>query len=169
MRINASALLVLPICFLFTPWLLAQSSIQPPPNQQPILTADGKGVQIYVCRNVSGVMQWAFQAPEAKLLDASGKEIGTHGAGPSWMVQDGSSVKGLLLAKSDAPVPGDIPWLLLKANGHQGAGILGKVEYIRRSETHGGIAPAAGCDAEHLGVTVRIPYTAKYTFYAPSL
>ena len=112
------------------------------------------------------VLQWAFQAPDARLFDTSGNEIGTHSAGPIWKVQDGSSVKGQLVEKSDAPEPGNIPWLLLKADGHEGAGILSKVEYIRRSETHGGIAPASGCDAEHSGVTVRTPYTATYTFYA---
>jgi hypothetical protein len=166
MRINAFALLVFMIYLVHGPSVLAQNSVQPPVTQQPILTADGKGVQIYTCQNVSGVLQWAFQAPEAKLFDTSGKEIGTHSAGPIWKVQDGSSVKGQLVEKSDAPEPGNIPWLLLKAAGHEGAGILSKVEYIRRSETHGGIAPASGCDAEHSGVTVRTPYTATYTFYA---
>jgi hypothetical protein len=169
MRINAFPLLVFMIYLVHGPSVLAQNSVQPPVTQQPILTADGKGVQIYTCQNVSGVPQWAFQAPEAKLFDTSGKEIGTHSAGPIWKVEDGSSVKGQLVEKSDAPEPGNIPWLLLKAAGHEGAGILSKVEYIRRSETHGGIAPASGCDAEHLDVTVRIPYTAMYTFYAPQV
>jgi Protein of unknown function (DUF3455) len=167
MRINACALLVFMTYVVLTSSVFAQNSTQPPPNQQPILTADGKGVQIYTCQDVSGVLHWNFQAPEAKLFDTSGKEIGAHGAGPVWKLQDGSSVKGQLVEKGDAPEPGDIPWLLLKAAGHEGAGMLGKVEYIRRSETHGGIAPAAGCDAEHVGVVARIPYTAVYTFYAP--
>jgi hypothetical protein len=169
MRINAFPLLVFMIYLVHGPSVLAQNSVQQPVTQQPILTADGKGVQIYTCQNVSGVPQWAFQAPEARLFDTSGKEIGTHSAGPIWKVEDGSSVKGQLVEKSDAPEPGNIPWLLLKAAGHEGAGILSKVEYIRRSETHGGIAPASGCDAEHLDVTVRIPYTAMYTFYAPQV
>ena len=41
-----------------------------------------------------------------------------------------------------------------------------KVEFIRRSDTHGGIAPPAGCDAQHLNVTADVPYTATYTFYS---
>jgi hypothetical protein len=168
MRINALVFRALLVFLLPEAAIFAQNSTQPPLNQQPILTAVGKGVQIYTCRDAPGVLQWAFQAPEATLFDASSREIGTHGAGPIWKIQDGSSVKGALLAKTDAPDPGNIPWLLLKADDHEGVGILAKVDYIRRSETHGGIAPPSGCDAERLGVTVRVPYTATYTFYAPA-
>ena len=49
----------------------------------------------------------------------------------------------------------DIPWLLLKGDG--------SFEYIRRSETHGGVAPAGSCE---VGRTERIAYSATYTFYA---
>jgi hypothetical protein len=44
-----------------------------------------------------------------------------------------------------------------------------KVEFIRRSDTHGGTAPSTGCDAEHLNAIVRVPYTATYTFYSAKL
>jgi hypothetical protein len=48
----------------------------------------------------------------------------------------------------------------------EGKGVLSAVEYIRRSETHGGVAGGVGCDPEHSGAIARIPYTAVYTFYA---
>jgi hypothetical protein len=99
-------------------------------------------------------------------LDAAGKEIGTHGAGPIWKSADGSLVKGQLVASNKAPEAGDIPWLLLKSSGHEGDGVLSKVEYIRRSETHGGVAPSSGCDSGHLDATARTAYSATYTFYA---
>ena len=54
----------------------AQSDTKPPEDQRAVLTATGKGVQIYTCQNA----QWVFQAPEATLFDSAGKEIGTHGA-----------------------------------------------------------------------------------------
>ncbi len=41
-----------------------------------------------------------------------------------------------------------------------------KVEFIRRSDTHGGIAPLTGCDSQHLNISARVPYTATYTFYS---
>jgi hypothetical protein len=140
----------------------AQNDTQPPPNQHPALTVTGKGVQIYSCQNVSGKPQWVLQAPEAKLFNTAGVELGTHGAGPIWTMKNDSSVKGTVVAKSDAPAAGDIQWLLLKATG--GTGGLRNVEFIRRSETQGGMAPAGRCEIGH---TERVPYSATYTFYQP--
>ena len=145
--------------------VFAQNSLEPPAEQKATLTVKGDGVQIYACKDASGGAQWTLVAPDAKLLDASGKVVGTHGAGPFWKSVDGSLVKGQVLAKNNAPRPGDVAWLLLKASGHEGDGVMSKVEYIRRTETHGGAAPAAGCDAQHLNAQVRVPYTATYTFY----
>src|SRR5271163_86114 len=154
-------------CILVILPALAQDGTQPPAGQQAVLTVKGDGVQIYVCKQVDGAAKWVFQAPEARLLDAAGKEVGSHGAGPFWKSVDGSLVKGQVVGKSDAPVAGDIPWLLLKASAHEGDGVFSKVEYIRRSETHGGVAPAGGCDGDHLNATVRVGYTATYGFYVP--
>ena len=144
----------------------AQNPTTPPPAQHPILTATGKGVQIYTCQQSATGPQWILQAPEATLFDASGKSIGTHGAGPTWKSNDGSTVKGELLQKSPSPEATSIPWLLLKAASSSGSGIMTRVEYIRRSDTHGGNAPPTGCDAQHLNAISRVPYTATYTFYS---
>jgi len=144
----------------------AQNPTEPPPSQQSILTVTGKGVQIYSCQQAAAGPQWVFQAPEATLIDASGKSVGTHGAGPIWRSKDGSSVKGELLQKSAAPQATAIPWLLLKAAGVSGSGVMAKVEFIRRSDTQGGVAPATGCDSQHLTAVSRVPYTATYTFYS---
>jgi hypothetical protein len=144
----------------------AQDSTAPPPSQHAILTLTGKGVQIYVCQLVEDAPQWVFQAPDASLYDASGAKVGVHGAGPSWRYFDRSTVKGEVLAKSAAPDPTAIPWLLLKAVNDDDSGVMAKVEFIRRSDTHGGIAPTTGCDSQHFDVSARIPYTATYTFYS---
>src|SRR6267154_4674215 len=128
----------------------AQNPTTPPPPQRPILTVTGKGVQIYTCQQSAAGPQWAFQAPEATLIDASGNPIGTHGAGPIWKSNDGSTVKGELLQKSPSPEGTSIPWLLLKATSPSGSGIMTRVEYIRRSDTHGGASPTTGCDPQHL-------------------
>jgi Protein of unknown function (DUF3455) len=144
----------------------AQNPTEPPASQHTILTATGKGVQIYTCQQSASGPQWIFQAPGATLTDASGKPIATHGAGPIWTSQDGSTVKGEVLQKTPSPDPTAIPWLLLKASANSGSGIMSKVEFIRRSDTHGGNAPTTGCDAQHLNTTARIPYTALYSFYS---
>ncbi len=141
----------------------AQDATQPPPAQHAVLTLQGRGVQIYTCQS-SG--QWVFVAPAARLFDASGAEVGTHGDGPVWHSQDGSSVHGQAVAKAPSPDAGSVPWLLLKAVAAKGPGVFSTVEYIRRSDTKGGVAPSSGCDAENLGKLEWVPYTATYTFYS---
>jgi hypothetical protein len=145
---------------------LAQNPTTPPPSEHPILTVTGKGVQIYTCQQAAAGPQWVFQAPEATLIDASGNPVGTHGAGPIWKSNDGSTIKGELLQKSASPEPTSIPWLLLKAVSPSGSGIMTRVEFIRRYNAHGGVSPTTGCDAQHLKVVSRVPYTATYTFYS---
>jgi Protein of unknown function (DUF3455) len=137
----------------------AQDATTPPSTQHALLTVQGQGVQIYTCKT----NQWVFVAPAARLFDVSGIEVGSHGDGPVWHLQDGSSVLGKVIQKTPSPDKGSIPWLLLKSDGTDGAGKLVGVEFIRRSETHGGVAPSGQCDD---GAFSRVPYSATYTFYS---
>src|SRR5580692_9122738 len=66
------------------------ASIDVPAGSRLVLSARGEGAQVYVC--TAG--RWTLKAPDAKLLDADGKQIGTHFAGPTWRLNDGSEVKG---------------------------------------------------------------------------
>jgi hypothetical protein len=144
----------------------APDATQPPANQHEVLTVQGRGSQVYSCQQVDRNFQWVFQAPVARLFDAAGSEVGTHGDGPIWVYQDSSSIRGTLVKSVPSAEAGSIPWLLLKATSPQRSGVLTSVEFIRRSDTHGGIAPTTGCDATHRGEIVRAPYTATYTFYS---
>ncbi len=129
-----------------------------------LLTLQGRGVQVYRCDEVP-TPAWVLDHPEADLLNTKAKVVGHHDAGPSWRLEDGSAVEGLVVEKTVAPEPGAIPWLLLRVTAHQGIGLLSVAETIRRTQTQGGLAPVQGCDASMLGATVRVPYTATYTFY----
>ena len=135
-----------------------------PAGSKVLLTLAGAGVQIYSCKDQAAGPTWTFVAPEAKLLDHT-TDLGTHSAGPTWTLKDGSSVKGQVVATKPSPYPGAIPWLLLKATETKGPGKLAGVTYIRRSDTSGGKPHTTGCDAAHLDATDRVPYTATYTFY----
>jgi Protein of unknown function (DUF3455) len=121
------------------------------------------GDQVYNCDGVN----WSFSRPDAKLFDESGKQIGSHFAGPTWELNDGSRVIGKVVA-SAAPDPDSIPWLLLEARDHQGDGLMARVISIQRLSTSGGKAPASGCDIQHNGQEIRSHYTAIYVFYAGS-
>ena len=83
-----------------------------------------------------------------------------------WTWQDGSSIRGKVLTTTPAPEHADIPWLLLSTspNGDT-AGELTGTKFVRRTNTSGGVAPTTGCDATHTGATIRVPYTALYSFY----
>jgi hypothetical protein len=102
---------------------------------------------------------------EANLFDEQGWQIGTHFAGPSWKMNDGSEVVGEVVAKADAPDPGAIQWLLLRAKSHEGSGMLSQAAFIRRADTKGGVGPKTGCDANHLSQQARMRYSATYQFF----
>lgn len=141
----------------------AQDATVPPANEHEVLKVQGRGVQIYSCTKTATGVQWVFTAPAARLFDKDGVEVGTHGDGPVWHLQDGSSVIGQVVSKAPSPDTGAVPWLLLKAASRSGAGVFSGVDFVRRSETKGGVAPANACD---LGAISRVPYEAKYTFYS---
>jgi hypothetical protein len=125
---------------------------------------DAVGVQIYDCNATATGYGWVFRAPEATLYGHKGRQTGIHYAGPTWQANDGSTVVGAKLAEYAAD-PTAIPWLLLGAKSHAGEGRMTDVTFIHRLETAGGKAPATGCDATHLGETLRVDYTATYYFY----
>ena len=113
--------------------------------------------QVYTCTDG----HWTLKAPDAQLLDEHGQVIGTHFAGPTWRLNDGSEVKGKVIASRPASDGSSVPSLLLQAVPASGTGKLANVTYIGRTDTHGG---AAGSDACTSGEE-RVPYTAKYSFY----
>jgi hypothetical protein len=142
-------------------WAQAQTS----PAKPAAIEATGKGVQIYTCKASNSAYAWALKAPDASLTDAGGHVIGKHFAGPSWQATDGSTVVGEALNVSSSPHNGSVPWLVLHAKSHLGDGVMANVQYIVRMRTEGGIAPASGCDATHVGAEVRVPYSATYVFF----
>jgi hypothetical protein len=170
---RAASLGVIFLLFSIATWAQAQtpgdkipSQLKPPDGAKLILHARAKGDQIYVCKQDGATYSWTLKAPEAQLLDESGQVIGHHFAGPSWQSTDESKVTGKVAARADSPDPESIPWLFLTAADHSGNGLMSQVTHIQRLNTKGGKAPAAGCDASHLGAETRVPYTADYFFYA---
>jgi len=152
-KVNHRSWLVVGSLFAMSSVMLVRAYVSPPKapeiirvpaGQKVLLDAVGKGVQIYACVATPtdpGKFDWSFKAPEADLTNKDGKKIGKHYAGPTWEANDGSKVVGE--KKADAPRPGAIPWLLLKARTNEGTGTFARVTYIQRVDTEGGVAPAA--------------------------
>jgi len=145
-------------------------AIQAPATATPAVQFYAKGTQNYRCQAAtSGAAEWKLVAPEADLFkgsDFSGP-AGKHGAGPSWTLDDGSGAKGDAPNAKRAPSPesGSVPWLLIPTQSNAQPGALQGVTLVQRIETHGGAAPATGCDASSFGAETKVPYTAIYLFY----
>jgi hypothetical protein len=132
----------------------------------PFLVGHASGAQIYRCQAADSTYAWTLVAPAAVLKDDAGRLIAWHYAGPSWRAVDGSTVMAARIGSATAPIPNAIPWLLLAVTSHPGpAGALTPTTFIQRINTTGGVAPATGCDAAHVGATTSVPYTADYWFY----
>jgi Protein of unknown function (DUF3455) len=151
--------------------IAAPLALEPQGAPPVALTLAARGVQIYECRAQPGAadaQEWTFVAPQAELFDARGRRVGSHGAGPHWLADDGSRVEGRVLARQDAPVAGAIPWLLLQATASAGStstGLLAHVSHVQRVNTQGGLAPAGGCASDTRGQTARVAYSADYHFF----
>lgn len=153
-----------------TPDVTVPAALEPGRSVRALATVSATGVQIYECRSLSGstAPAWVFVAPEAQLIDARGRSMGSHGAGPYWMGLDGSRVVGSVRSRADAPAAGAIPWLLLTTQSVGAPGVLSAVSFIQRVNTEGGIAPATGCDAASIGRLTRVGYRADYRFFVPA-
>lgn len=139
--------------------------IKVPEGYRPVLTAHAKGDQIYQCSADKGEYSWQTLAPDAKLFDDRGNIVGNHTAGPLWEYKEGSRVVGRVVKKVDMAPGSAIAWLLVEVVSHKGDGLFSNVDFINRINTQGGLAPASGCDANHLGGEKRVPYSADYVFY----
>jgi len=150
----------------------------PPPNvptgiqveagNVPYLMGHARGTQNYTCQSTATGIAWTLVAPDATLFNDRARPIMRHYAGPTWEARDGSTVVGAKVngVTVDATA---IPWLLLRKTstsmGPDGGDRLMGTTFIQRVNTTGGLAPASGCDAAHLGAAINVPYTADYFFY----
>jgi len=142
--------------------------LRPPAGQSVFLEALAAGVQIYECISKPedpSAFKWVFLAPEAALVDRSGRSIGKHYAGPTWQSVDGSAVVGEVKARDPGPNQSAIPWLLLTKKSTTGTGVFSQTESIQRVQTVGGIAPSEPCSSANAKQIARVPYTAIYYFY----
>jgi hypothetical protein len=134
----------------------------------------GVGTQIYTCTASGGAdagadagavsYAWVLKAPDAKLYDANGTQVGTHGMGPEWTSSDGSVVNGKSVQSSTQDTTA-IPWLLLRSTSTTGTGVFANVTYVQRLNTVGGLAPATGCGATTASTETSVDYSADYYFY----
>jgi hypothetical protein len=147
------------------------AELAPPAGAEPALRLFARGTQNYQCApGYDGPPQWKLVAPEAELRTNEGATApvtGTHGAGPSWTLTDGSGAIGdaSQAKRAASKESGAVPWLLFPCKDNGLPGALQGVRFVQRVDTHGGAAPPTGCDQATVGSETKVPYTATYVFY----
>jgi Protein of unknown function (DUF3455) len=131
-------------------------------GETTVLTVHAVGMQLYECKaGADGKLAWTFTAPQATLT-VDGKVVGHHGAGPSWELDDSSSIVGKAAGNAPGANPNnDVPWLKLDVVSHNGSGKLSDVTTVQRINTVGGVLKDS-CD--RLGAGRGMPYSADYVF-----
>jgi Protein of unknown function (DUF3455) len=130
-------------------------------GETAVLTVHAVGQQLYDCKpGADGKLVWTFNAPQATLT-VDGKVVGHHGAGPSWELEDGSSIVGKAVGNAPGAKADDIPWLKLEVVSHNGSGKLSDVTTVQRINTVGGVLKDT-CDRQ--GAGRGMPYSADYVF-----
>jgi len=145
------------------------ASLAPADDQELAFSMPAQGVQRYACVQSTTGFAWVFVAPAADLFDPGIPFFAVHHfAGPTWLASDSSSVLAAKAAAATVDTTA-IPWLLLNVTSHGGGkGRMTNINQIQRLETTGGLAPATGCDADHVGMQSDVLYTARYFFYRTS-
>ena len=99
--------------------------VNSPAGNTRLATYYAEGVQKYKAQVKAGSnpvsYEWVFVAPKADLYDASNAKVGTHEAGPYWVVpqlqtgmKDSIFAQQFTPARTVTPDAGSIPWLQLR-------------------------------------------------------
>ena len=135
------------------------------PGETAVLTVHAVGQQLYDCKaGADGKLVWTFNSPQATLT-VDDKVVGHHNAGPTWELDDGSSIVGKAAGNAPGKNADDIPWLKLEVVSHNGSGKLSDVTTVQRINTVGGVLKDS-CDRQ--GAGRGMPYAADYVFLRKS-
>ncbi|MFE9450051.1 DUF3455 domain-containing protein [Streptomyces sp. NPDC006739] len=141
------------------------AALRVPDGNKQVAVLQARGVQTYTCANGA----WVFLEPAATLWkshDPQHRAVALHSKGPVWIsTTDGSAVNAAAVPGASVPQEHAVPELLLKATATRGNGIFGKVSYVQRLDTKGGLAPTGSCAQ---GAQTGVPYSATYRFYEPT-
>jgi hypothetical protein len=141
--------------------LTVAKQLKVPDGHRLVSSMEASGVQVYKCADGT----WKLLEPAATLA-VDGKTTALHSRGQVWVsTADGSAVTAKPVPGASAPRPKAVPELLLKATTTRGTGVFGRVSYVQRLGTEGGVAPSQPCTGEQQKA---VPYTATYMFYAPT-
>lgn len=150
---------------LIVPASLASADVPEPVavhGESWIGTIHAEGAQVYECKShEGGPLAWQFREPIATLI-VDGETVGSHTAGPTWELNDGSKIVGKVSGRAPGDTDMDIPLLRLESTPQSPRGLLAGITSIQRLNTRGGVAKGP---CEKAGAMLSVPYSADYVFH----
>lgn len=159
-------LLLLALPFALTGCAAIESLVNPlaPEGAHEAFVLTGKGVQQFQCVSDARGRYWRFVTPAADLRDEKGRSVARQGSDGNFFAKDGSMLSVKIEKHEKKQDPENLRGLLYKAVPRGKPGIFSDVVYVTRREAKGGV-PLTGCSPSQLGSTLKVPFTAVYTFY----
>ena len=124
----------------------------------------GKGVQQFQCTADAKGRYWRFITPQAQLTDAHGRVVARQGSDGNFFAKDGSMLSVKIEKYADKATAGNVRDLLYKSSHRGREGLLSGITHVKRTDGKGGV-PLTRCSPSQLGTTLKVPFTATYTFY----
>jgi len=151
----------------FGPEPVTPIGLRVPNNHIVVMAATTKdGKEVFTCQQERGKFSWKWKETESRLIGEKGDPVGRVSAGPAWVADDGSRVTGGVILASIQPDPPAAPWWLLRTGAQTGVGAFGRVTFIHRVRTQGGLPPKESCDSAAVNTERRVDIEAAYYFYA---
>lgn len=124
----------------------------------------GQGVQLFQCTSDAAGRYWRFIAPDTRLTDAQGRLVARQGSDGSFFAEDNSALSAKIVRYAQDSPAEDLRDLLYQTSPRGKQGVLSDIVYVKRSNGKGGV-PLTRCSPSQLGSTLKVPFTATYTFY----
>lgn len=138
--------------------------LAPSSDSSAAFVLTGKGVQQFQCTADANGRYWKFITPEAQLTDGKGRTLARQGSEGNFFAKDGSILVAKIEKYSEKTTAGNLRDLVYTTSSRGKKGILTGITHVKRSQGKGGV-PLIRCSASQLGSTLKVPFTATYTFY----
>lgn len=138
--------------------------LSPGADSSAAFVLTGEGVQQFQCTADANGRFWKFITPQAQLRDRQGRVVARQGSEGSFFATDGSILAAKIEKYAEKSTAGNIRDLVYRTTSRGKQGMLTGITHVKRSEGKGGV-PLTRCSPSQLGATLKVPFTATYTFY----
>lgn len=138
--------------------------LSPSGDSSAAFVLTGKGVQQFQCTSDAGGRYWKFITPQAQLTNDKGRVVARQSSDGSFFAEDGSMLASKIEKYAKESTAGNIRDLVYKTTHRGKPGLFSGITHVKRSNGQGGV-PLTRCSPSQLGTTLKVPFTATFTFY----